>query len=161
MDSQESPEEPCVGPNYDMSVFSINPGEFTDIAERSRENIGSDFDVKSNPVDQCYCMKERNPNMVELQCGICLRWFHESCITYQIGKCMAFMTNYTFVCKNCNHTGLESFTKKQANFIQMCQTAIANLMQESAKDGNPRILFSKDKVYYIWTIFSTIINHTV
>lgn len=75
------------------------------------------------------------------------------------------MVNYIFVCKNCSPTGLESFKKNPAGkflfyflnllFIlnytdilvlaQMCITAIGNLMQESNKNGNPKVYFSKDK----------------
>ncbi|XP_063216211.1 set1/Ash2 histone methyltransferase complex subunit ASH2 isoform X2 [Bacillus rossius redtenbacheri] len=93
----------------------------------------------------CYCGKERNLNIVELLCASCLRWFHESCIGYQLGKLVPFMTNYIFVCKNCSPTGLESFKKCQAQFSQMCVTAIGNLTQASVKAGVPRAMFSKDR----------------
>lgn len=58
--------------------------------------------------------KERNLNIVELLCANCNRWFHESCIGYQLGKLVPFLSNYIFVCKNCSPTGLESFKKTQA-----------------------------------------------
>ena len=58
--------------------------------------------------------KDRNMNIVELFCATCLRWFHESCISYQLGKLVPFMMNYVFLCKNCSPTGLESFKKNQA-----------------------------------------------
>lgn len=58
--------------------------------------------------------KDRNLNIVELLCANCNRWFHESCIGYQLGKLVPFLTNYFFVCKNCSPTGLESFKKNQA-----------------------------------------------
>lgn len=58
--------------------------------------------------------KDRNMNIVELFCATCLRWFHESCISYQLGKLVPFMMNYVFFCKNCSPTGLESFKKNQA-----------------------------------------------
>ncbi|XP_045534808.1 set1/Ash2 histone methyltransferase complex subunit ASH2 isoform X1 [Papilio machaon] len=93
----------------------------------------------------CYCGKERNLNIVELLCASCNRWFHESCIGYQLGKLVPFMTNYLFICKNCSPTGLETFKKNQAPFPQMCLTAIANLQQESSKEGNNKMLFSKDR----------------
>ncbi|XP_065344376.1 set1/Ash2 histone methyltransferase complex subunit ASH2 [Cloeon dipterum] len=92
----------------------------------------------------CYCGKERNLNIVELLCASCSRWFHESCIGYQLGKLVPFMMNYVFFCKNCSQTGLESFKKNQAPFPHMCITAIANLMQASIKEGMPRTMFSKD-----------------
>ncbi|XP_046392588.1 set1/Ash2 histone methyltransferase complex subunit ASH2 isoform X1 [Ischnura elegans] len=92
----------------------------------------------------CYCGKERNLNIVELLCANCNRWFHESCIGYQLGKLVPFMMNYFFVCKNCSSTGLESFKKNQAQFPHMCMTAIGNLTQASAKEGTSQKLFSKD-----------------
>ncbi|XP_064457594.1 set1/Ash2 histone methyltransferase complex subunit ASH2-like [Ornithodoros turicata] len=94
---------------------------------------------------QCYCGKERNMNIVELQCIACLKWFHDTCLSLPIGKCVPFMTNYTFSCKQCNPSGTENFTKKQPNFSQMCVTALANLTQRSRNDGDNRTLFSKDK----------------
>nr|CAG4644671.1 EOG090X03NS [Leptodora kindtii] len=93
----------------------------------------------------CYCGKERNLNIVELFCATCLRWFHESCISHQLGKLVPFMMNYVFVCKNCSPTGLENFKKNQAQFTQMCVTAIANLMQMSTKEGSTRQYFSCDR----------------
>jgi Set1/Ash2 histone methyltransferase complex subunit ASH2 len=107
--------------------------------------------------------KERNLNIVELLCAACSGWYHESCIGYQLGKLVPFMTNYVFFCKNCSPTGLESFKKNQAReccikfyryyfiaclflaFPQMCITAIANLQQDSVKDSKNRAIFSKDR----------------
>lgn len=65
-------------------------------------------------MEYTYSGKERNLNIVELLCASCSRWFHESCIGYQLGKLVPFMMNYVFVCKNCSPTGLESFKKNQA-----------------------------------------------
>nr|CAG4634695.1 EOG090X03NS [Alona affinis] len=93
----------------------------------------------------CYCGKDRNMNIVELFCAACLRWFHESCISYQLGKLVPFMMNYVFLCKNCSPTGLESFKKNQAQFGQMIITTIANLMQNSIKEGSSRQYFSRDR----------------
>ncbi|KAF5297236.1 hypothetical protein FQR65_LT19730 [Abscondita terminalis] len=109
----------------------------------------------------CYCGKDRNLNITELLCAKCNKWFHESCISYELGKLVPFMSNYIFVCKNCSLTGLETFKKNQArmyiiccsdrdllNFIvikQMCVTAIANLQRESYKEGINRTMFSEDK----------------
>ena len=59
--------------------------------------------------------KERNLNILELLCATCYRWFHESCIGFQMGKLIPFSTNYIFFCKNCSNTGLESFRKCQAS----------------------------------------------
>ncbi|XP_075150139.1 set1/Ash2 histone methyltransferase complex subunit ash2 isoform X1 [Haematobia irritans] len=93
----------------------------------------------------CYCGKDRNLNIVELLCAYCTRWFHESCIGYQLGKLVPFITNYVFVCKNCSPSGLENFRRSQATIPQMCITAIANMRQNSLKEGKPKTIFSKDK----------------
>lgn len=93
----------------------------------------------------CYCSKDRNLNSIELQCSACFKWFHQECVTVIIGKCVSFLTNYTFMCKICNATGIESFVKKQSNFTQICLSAIANLAQKSVAEGNPKTLFSRDK----------------
>lgn len=61
-----------------------------------------------------YGGKDRNLNIAELLCASCNRWFHESCIGYQLGKLCPFMSNYVFMCKNCSPTGLESFKRSQA-----------------------------------------------
>ncbi|KAL1459493.1 hypothetical protein WDU94_011469 [Cyamophila willieti] len=120
--------------------------------DRSRDSGSSSSkkpveDKMANPDREgnCYCGKERNFNLIELFCANCKCWFHESCISYQIGKLVPFMMNYVFICKNCSNTGLESFKKNQAMFPQMCVTAMGNLMQTSIKEGNPRLTFSKEK----------------
>lgn len=59
--------------------------------------------------------KERNLNIVELLCQQCSKFYHESCIGYQLGKLLPFSMNYTFVCKNCSATGLETYRKSQAS----------------------------------------------
>ncbi|XP_046986451.1 set1/Ash2 histone methyltransferase complex subunit ASH2-like isoform X1 [Schistocerca americana] len=126
-----------------------DPGTDTAVAV-----VSKDDDKKPGATDptkaveregHCYCGKDRNLNIVELLCASCMRWFHESCIGYQLGKLVPFMVNYYFVCKNCSPTGLESFKKNQAAFPQMCITAIGNLQQASVKDGTCRTTFSKDK----------------
>lgn len=108
----------------------------------------SNTELKKSSAEQqgnCYCGKERNLNIAELLCANCNRWFHESCIGYQLGKLVPFLTNYVFLCKNCSPTGLESYKKVQAQIAQMCVTAIANLQQASAKDGASRLIFDKDR----------------
>lgn len=108
----------------------------------------------------CYCGKDRNLNICELLCANCNRWFHESCIGYQLGKLVPFLSNYIFLCKNCSPTGLESFKKSQAQIQQMCVTAIANLQQASLKEGPNRKMFSKEKeiipyIEYHWEALTT------
>ena len=65
-----------------------------------------------------YSGKDRNLNIAELLCASCNRWYHESCIGYQLGKLVPFMTNYLFICKNCSPTGLETFKKNQARKLR-------------------------------------------
>ncbi|XP_033298538.1 set1/Ash2 histone methyltransferase complex subunit ASH2 isoform X1 [Bombus bifarius] len=101
--------------------------------------------TNNSEAGNCYCAKERNLNIIELLCASCSRWFHESCIGYQLGKLVPFMMNYIFMCKNCSPTGLESFKKNQAPFPQMCVTAIANLLQMSQKENEQKTFFHKDK----------------
>lgn len=72
--------------------------------------------TNNNETGNCYCGKERNLNIIELLCASCSRWFHESCIGYQLGKLVPFMMNYIFMCKNCSPTGLESFKKIKHHF---------------------------------------------
>lgn len=123
--------------------------EMMDVAEDDKEektddDPSGDAAGKQGRDGQCYCGKDRNLNIAELLCASCGRWFHESCITYQLGKLVPFMTNYTFFCKNCSTSGLESFKKTQAAFPQMILTALGNLTQKSVKAGNSRTQFSKD-----------------
>nr|ALJ75660.1 ASH2 [Schmidtea mediterranea] len=51
------------------------------------------------------------------------------------------MIAYHFMCKKCNESCEEVFSRKQSNFASMCQTAIANLMYIN----NGKIYFSKEK----------------
>ncbi|XP_066141049.1 set1/Ash2 histone methyltransferase complex subunit ASH2 isoform X1 [Euwallacea fornicatus] len=117
-------------------------------------------DRKQVESGSCYCGKERNLNIVELLCANCSRWYHESCIGYQLGKLVPFLSNYVFICKNCSQTGLETFRKSQAQISQMCVTAIANLQQLSAKEGTNKLLFNKEKeiipyIEYHWEAITT------
>ncbi|KAG4068241.1 hypothetical protein HA402_007761 [Bradysia odoriphaga] len=113
--------------------------------ENGNKSYSNNKQVKAEEKQgNCYCGKDRNMNILELLCVTCNRWFHESCIGFQLGKLIPFSTNYIFVCKNCSPTGLESFRKTQATISQMCTTAIANLQQTAAKEGKSKLMFSKD-----------------
>ncbi|XP_052070290.1 set1/Ash2 histone methyltransferase complex subunit ASH2-like isoform X1 [Mytilus californianus] len=93
----------------------------------------------------CYCGKGRNLGAVELQCSVCMKWYHADCIGCYLGQCIPFMTNYQFSCKMCGQNGLESFVRKQAGFPQICCTAIANLMCQARTRGDNDVSFCKDK----------------
>ncbi|XP_077999260.1 set1/Ash2 histone methyltransferase complex subunit ASH2-like [Glandiceps talaboti] len=82
---------------------------------------------------------------IEVQCAHCLKWFPESKLECDLGKCVPFMTNYVFYCRFCSVSRAEIFSKKQASFSQMCQTAIANLVVQHRNDNPPKTMFSKDK----------------
>ncbi|XP_055849029.1 set1/Ash2 histone methyltransferase complex subunit ASH2 [Episyrphus balteatus] len=113
--------------------------------KKIKMDIGEAEKRKEDTPGICYCGKDRNLNIVELLCANCNRWHHESCISYQLGRLVPFITNYVFICKNCSPSGLESFRKTQATIPQMCVTAIANMQQNSVKEGKNQLLFSKDK----------------
>ncbi|CAH2070954.1 unnamed protein product, partial [Iphiclides podalirius] len=132
--------------SLDMDIASNNSQNAHSESQKAGENGEKNKNKNTGDAQNtCYCGKDRNLNIVELLCASCNRWFHESCIGYQLGKLVPFMTNYLFICKNCSPTGLETFKKNQAPFPQMCITAIANLKQESAKEGNNKAMFSKDR----------------
>ncbi|MPC84759.1 Set1/Ash2 histone methyltransferase complex subunit ASH2 [Portunus trituberculatus] len=83
-------------------------------------------------VCMCDCTSEhfsgklRNLNSVELMCWQCGSWFHESCISYQLGKLVPFMLNYSFTCKNCSPTSIEIFRKTQARKKILPSTVFCN-----------------------------------
>ncbi|CAH1102432.1 unnamed protein product [Psylliodes chrysocephalus] len=138
----------------------INKSDISEDLNKSDQQKTFESDKKVEQAGICYCGKDRNLNIIELLCANCNRWFHESCIGYQLGKLVPFMSNYIFLCKNCSPTGLESFKKSQAQTQQMCVTAIANLQQTSFKEGSCRLTFSKDKeiipyIEYHWEALTT------
>ncbi|CAH1176830.1 unnamed protein product [Phaedon cochleariae] len=150
--------------SLEMSTEDSNLSSSENLQNDGKEDkILSDngkIEKKTDFPNTCYCGKDRNLNIVELLCANCSRWFHESCIGYQLGKLVPFMSNYIFLCKNCSPTGLESFRKSQAQTQQMCVTAIANLQQASIKEGSNRTMFSKDQeiipyIEYHWEALTT------
>lgn len=74
--------------------------------------------------------KDRNLNIAELLCASCARWFHESCIGYQLGNIVPFMMNYVFMCKNCSPTGLENFKKNQARKYVFLELSLIIFLQK-------------------------------
>ncbi|XP_042200452.1 set1/Ash2 histone methyltransferase complex subunit ASH2 isoform X2 [Callorhinchus milii] len=83
---------------------------------------------------------------VELQCGICMKWFAADTFGLDTTSCLPFMTNYIFHCNMCHHSGNTYFLRKQANLKEMCLTALANLTWRSrTQDEHPKTMFSKDK----------------
>ncbi|XP_060712686.1 set1/Ash2 histone methyltransferase complex subunit ASH2 isoform X3 [Hemiscyllium ocellatum] len=83
---------------------------------------------------------------VELQCGICIKWFSAETFGLDTTSCLPFMTNYIFHCNICHHSGNTYFLRKQANLKEMCLTGLANLTWRSrTQDEHPKTMFSKDK----------------
>lgn len=127
-------------------------------SKREKSPKEEDMEIVTDP--QCYCKRGRKLGTIELQCSGCLKWFHAECIKSLIGKSVPFMTNYLFYCKSkkCSSGG-ESFTKKQANFSQMCYTAVANLTFQNKSDPDMKFMFSKkDIIPYIdknWECLTT------
>ncbi|XP_059169038.1 set1/Ash2 histone methyltransferase complex subunit ASH2-like isoform X2 [Physella acuta] len=93
----------------------------------------------------CYCGEKRKLGTPEFQCTSCGTWFHSSCVNIQTGKCLPFMISYHFLCKKCSGIGHETFQKRQATFIQICQMTLANLLHNARSDGSSKTMFSKDR----------------
>nr|CAH7765623.1 unnamed protein product [Callosobruchus chinensis] len=145
--------------NEDSSSMTSQDKQMNE-TDPSKQLENDRYEKKNVEAGNCYCGKDRNLNIIELLCANCTRWFHESCIGYQLGKLVPFLTNYVFLCKNCSPTGLETFKKSQAQTFQMCITAIANLQQTSSKEGTNKTMFSKDKeiipyLEYHWEALTT------
>jgi len=85
-----------------------------------------------------YCGRLRKLGTVELMCSGCGSWFHEACISYQLGALVPFCVAYSFTCRNCSPNGVEHFKKGQAQLRDMCVTALANLIHSGgAAKGRP------------------------
>ena len=101
--------------------------------------------IEDSSESECYCLKPRDLNEVEIQCINCAKWFHKCCVDVETGPLVKFMVNYQFNCKKCSPNKQESFIKKQASFHQLCLTALANLTAESRNNDRPKQYFSKEK----------------
>ncbi|XP_053320413.1 set1/Ash2 histone methyltransferase complex subunit ASH2 [Spea bombifrons] len=104
---------------------------------------GETMDTQTGSVDED---NGRQLGEIELQCGICLKWFGADHFGIDTTSCLPFMTNYSFHCNICHHSGNTYFLRKQANLKEMCLTALANLTWQSRnRDEHPKTMFSKDK----------------
>ncbi|GAB5570314.1 set1/Ash2 histone methyltransferase complex subunit ASH2 isoform X1 [Prionailurus iriomotensis] len=102
------------------------------------------MDTQAGSVDE---ENGRQLGEVELQCGICTKWFTADTFGIDTSSCLPFMTNYSFHCNVCHHSGNTYFLRKQANLKEMCLSALANLTWQSrTQDEHPKTMFSKDKV---------------
>ncbi|ELK28859.1 Set1/Ash2 histone methyltransferase complex subunit ASH2 [Myotis davidii] len=113
---------------------------------RRREGAGDTseaMDTQAGSVDE---ENGRQLGEVELQCGICTKWFTADTFGIDTSSCLPFMTNYSFHCNVCHHSGNTYFLRKQANLKEMCLSALANLTWQSrTQDEHPKTMFSKDK----------------
>ncbi|GMR37033.1 hypothetical protein PMAYCL1PPCAC_07228, partial [Pristionchus mayeri] len=105
--------------------------------ERSSRRGGGNAQETSS----CYCDAVRQVGTLELLCSGCSKWFHGSCLKDLADfNGLPFMICYSFNCKNCSPSKTESWTPKQANFIHMCVTVLANLTKDHCeKEGIPLI----------------------
>ncbi|XP_068130705.1 set1/Ash2 histone methyltransferase complex subunit ASH2 [Hyperolius riggenbachi] len=104
---------------------------------------GENMDTQTGSVDE---ENGRQLGEIELQCGICLKWFGADTFGIDTTSCLPFMTNYSFHCNVCHHSGNTYFLRKQANLKEMCLTTLANLTWQSRnQDEHPKTMFSKDK----------------
>ncbi|RUS90725.1 hypothetical protein EGW08_001529 [Elysia chlorotica] len=93
----------------------------------------------------CYCGEKRKLGTQEFQCSSCATWFHGPCLDIQAEPGLPFMISYQFLCKKCSGIGHETFQKRQATFLQICQMTLANLIFDAQAAGNDKNMFSRDK----------------
>ncbi|XP_038641186.1 set1/Ash2 histone methyltransferase complex subunit ASH2 isoform X3 [Scyliorhinus canicula] len=125
-----------------------------DMAMETESSVGKDIEASGDSTEttdaqQAGAMEEesvRHLGGVELQCGICVKWFSADTFGLDTTSCLPFMTNYIFHCNMCHHSGNTYFLRKQANLKEMCLTGLANLTWRSrTQDEHPKTMFSKDK----------------
>jgi hypothetical protein len=76
----------------------------------------------------CYCGQDRYVDIFMLQCNYCKNWFHEGCVSAELGNTIPFFTNYIFACGACSPGGMELFQRAQCAWKDVATTAMANLM---------------------------------
>ncbi|KAK9395153.1 set1/Ash2 histone methyltransferase complex subunit ASH2 [Crotalus adamanteus] len=110
------------------------------------EGVGDGSEVMDNQTSSVDEDNGRQLGEIELQCGICTKWFTAETFGIDTTSCLPFMTNYSFHCNICHHSGNTYFLRKQANLKEMCLSALANLTWQSrTQDEHPKTMFSKDK----------------
>ncbi|XP_070109198.1 set1/Ash2 histone methyltransferase complex subunit ASH2 isoform X7 [Equus przewalskii] len=150
---------PCTPAGGDSSLFSqelLRDANSVDVSGglETESSNGKDtlegagdtsevMDTQAGSVDE---ENGRQLGEVELQCGICTKWFTADTFGIDTSSCLPFMTNYSFHCNVCHHSGNTYFLRKQANLKEMCLSALANLTWQSrTQDEHPKTMFSKDK----------------
>ncbi|XP_054854460.1 set1/Ash2 histone methyltransferase complex subunit ASH2 isoform X1 [Eublepharis macularius] len=110
------------------------------------EGVGDNSEVLDTQTGSVDEENGRQLGEIELQCGICTKWFTAETFGIDTTSCLPFMTNYSFHCNICHHSGNTYFLRKQANLKEMCLSSLANLTWQSrTQDEHPKTMFSKDK----------------
>ncbi|XP_072165071.1 set1/Ash2 histone methyltransferase complex subunit ASH2-like [Diadema setosum] len=138
-------EEPAVEEEVLMEVENKENISEAVMAMESGDTSQGEESIEMTGGDHCYCGKGRAFEDVELQCTQCAKWFHKACITtVSVVNSLPYMTTYTFTCKNCTANKIETFSRKVANFRELCHCALANLLAKHKNDDPPKVLFSKE-----------------
>ncbi|XP_069823193.1 set1/Ash2 histone methyltransferase complex subunit ASH2 [Dendropsophus ebraccatus] len=137
------------GDNRSGDSIHLSSGAALD-TESSNEKDALDSTAEGEVMDtQTGSVDEENGRQlgeIELQCGICFKWFGAETFGIDTTSCLPFMNNYSFHCNVCHHSGNTYFLRKQANLKEMCLTTLANLTWQSRnRDEHPKTMFSKDK----------------
>nr|CDS27865.1 set1:ash2 histone methyltransferase complex [Hymenolepis microstoma] len=139
-----------------MEIVEADMAAKPESDDKLKELMTRTIPIVIAPGQQCYCGKCRDYSVAEFQCSHCYHWFHQQCINLDVGPAIPFMTAYHFMCKKCNNSQEEVFTKKQANYASMCQTVIANLM--CASNGRSYFSLEKEVIPFLdqnWDIFTS------
>ncbi|KAE8619499.1 hypothetical protein XENTR_v10009814 [Xenopus tropicalis] len=131
------------GDTIQLTAGSLDPESSNEKDALDATGDGDAMDTQTGSVDE---ENGRQLGDIELQCGICMKWFGADTFGIDTTSCLPFMTNYSFHCNVCHHSGNTYFLRKQANLKEMCLTGLANLTWQSRnQDEHPKTMFSKDK----------------
>ncbi|MEJ1284989.1 ASH2 like histone lysine methyltransferase complex subunit [Cricetulus griseus] len=90
------------------------------------------MDTQAGSVDE---ENGRQLGEVELQCGICTKWFTADTFGIDTSSCLPFMTNYSFHCNVCHHSGNTYFLRKQARGIAAGSSGKGRGAKRKQQDG--------------------------
>lgn len=97
----------------------------------------------------CYCNGDRELGTLELFCTGCSKWFHSRCFKdLREFYGLSFMVCYIFQCKDCSSSSTETWVAKQANFVHMCVTVLANLTAEQLRKEGKLDVKTNEKVFF-------------
>ncbi|KAB1257629.1 Set1/Ash2 histone methyltransferase complex subunit ASH2 [Camelus dromedarius] len=98
------------------------------MALRTQEGAGDTSEVMDTQAGSVDEENGRQLGEVELQCGICTKWFTADTFGIDTSSCLPFMTNYSFHCNVCHHSGNTYFLRKQASKDKLWSPADFPLM---------------------------------